>query len=179
LLGNDGYGSFDPNTAVNGDNRADFIIASQGHRVHHLYLWYLADKMGVLANVLNMLNAEAGTDTENIHTDTQRVQKCHRDGHDKEEKAKQRAFRLAVGGSLHTLATTIAITSKEESLRKEEDKLERFQLAYMEAEACVDTRKIEYYGMMIDRHRKKIKAFISEINGLKKIAISAPNADAI
>jgi 5'-deoxynucleotidase YfbR-like HD superfamily hydrolase len=132
--------------------------------------------MGVLLNVLNMLNAEAGADTENIHTNTQRVQKRRRDGDDKEEKAERRAFRLAVGGSLHTLATTMGITSKEESLCKEEDKLERFQLAYMEAEACADTKKMEYYGMMIDRHGKKIRAFISEINKLKQVAISAPNA---
>jgi 5'-deoxynucleotidase YfbR-like HD superfamily hydrolase len=145
--------------------------------VHHLYLWYLADKMGVLSNVLNMLNAEAGADTDNVHTDAQRVQKCRRNGDDKEEKAEQRAFRLAVGGSLHTLATTMAITSKEESLRKEEDKLERFQLAYMEAEACADTKKMEYYGQLIECHGRKVKVFISEINGLKKIANSAPTAD--
>lgn len=46
--------------------------------------------MGVLSNVLNMLSAEAMADSDNIHTDTQRVQKRRRDpGKDKEEKAER------------------------------------------------------------------------------------------
>lgn len=80
---------------------------------------------------------------------------------------------MAVGGSLHALATTLAVSSKEESLRKEEDKIDRFQLAFMEAEAVGDTRKLEYYHNKIEHHSKKVKAFIDEIDALKKRAVDA------
>jgi hypothetical protein len=70
--------------------------------------------MGVLSNVLNMLNAKASADSSNVHTDTQHVNKRRHEEDNKEEKAERRAFRVAVGGgSLHTLAVTMAITSKE------------------------------------------------------------------
>jgi hypothetical protein len=73
------YGHFKLHT-VNGDNLASFINDKVGHRVHHLYLWYLANKMGILSNVLNVLSAKASADGDNVHTDTQRVQRKQAQG---------------------------------------------------------------------------------------------------
>jgi hypothetical protein len=124
--------------------------------------------MGVLSNVLNILNSESGADADNVHTDTQRVQRKRKaEGEDKKEKAERRAFRIAVGGSL----TALAITSKEEALRKEEDKVERLQLALMEAEAVGDARKTQFYTTnLVEHHGQRIGIFVKEIAKMKKAA---------
>jgi hypothetical protein len=158
------YGHFRMHT-VNGDNRASFINDKVGHRVHHLYLWFLADKMGILSNVLNILSAEAGADGDNVHTDTQRVQRKRKsDTEDKHDKREKRVFRESVGNSLALLA----VTSKEDSMRKEEDKVERLQLALFDAEAAEDNRKVAYYTQLLEFSRKRINEYLEDLEEMKK-----------
>lgn len=149
--------------SVNGDNnRADFLNEHNGHRVHHLYLWYVADKMGVLSNVLNILSAEAGADNDNVHTDTQKVQiqrKRKHEGEEKQEREQRRAFWESVGSSLAYLA----IASKQDNMRKEEDKIERLQLALFEAEDDGDSKKIKYYERLLDFGKQRVDAYLEEL----------------
>ena len=109
----DQFGRYNPGT-VGGDNRASFVNQRLGHKHHHLYLWYLADKMGVLKNVLNIHSTEVAAAGDRVHKDTQAVQQtCRKSSVDDEkEKQERRAFRIAVGASL----TAIAITTKQEAL---------------------------------------------------------------
>jgi hypothetical protein len=161
---------------MNGDNRASFINDKVGHRVHHLYLWYLADKMGVLSNVLNVLSAEAGADGDNVHTDTQKVQrKCKSDSDEKKDKEDKRAFREAVGSSLAFLA----ITGKQDSMRKEEDKIERLQMALFDAETARDERKVAYYSKLLDFSSERIQQYIVElVEEMKRRAFGDKNNNA-
>ena len=69
-----GHFSVEHEEQEDGDNRANFLRTHLGHRLHHLYLWQIADKMGVLQDVLCVINAEVGGDGDNIHTDTAQVQ---------------------------------------------------------------------------------------------------------
>jgi hypothetical protein len=63
----------------------------------------------------------------------------------------------------------MAITSKEESLQKEEDKVKRFQMASMEVlEALGDEKKVQFYKRLLDYHGTKVDELIDEIASMKK-----------
>jgi hypothetical protein len=142
------------------------VNARLGHRVHHLYLWYLADKMGVLKNVLNILSADVAADGDRVHKDTQQVQNARRKvQEDDKEKKERRAFRLAVGSSL----ASIAVTTKEEALRKEEDKVERFTLAVMQAEDEGNEKKRKFYETLVAHHGERVTEYVEEIAKMKKV----------
>jgi len=58
-----------------------------GHRNHHLCLWHLADKRGILDEVLNTSSHEVAVDLENVQTNTAEVvTKRKRITKDKEER---------------------------------------------------------------------------------------------
>ena len=162
------FGRFDAEEAgLAGDIRASFLNPTMGHKVHHLYLWYLADKMGVLQNVLNVLSSEVASDGDNIHATTQNVQHPQRSKltqDDEHKKKEHRAFRIAVGSSL----TAIAITSKEEALRRKEDKVERFTVKSMEAEEDGNDRKQKYYEGLAEHHSRRVAEYMEEIEDMKK-----------
>ena len=151
----DQFGQYDPGN-VGGDNRASFINLRLGHKHHHLYLWYLADKMGVLKNVLNILSTDVAADGDRVHKDTSSIQQARRrNNEDEKEKLERRAFRMAVGSSL----TAIAITAKQEALRKEEDKVERFTIAAMEADEENNEKKRKYYDNLASHHGERVSEY--------------------
>jgi len=61
-----------------GDNRLSYILVTMGHRIHHLHLWHLADMMGILCKVLNVLSPKAAAGNENCPADTVAVQRPQR-----------------------------------------------------------------------------------------------------
>ena len=152
--------------AVAGDNRASFVNKRLGHQYHLLYLWHLADRMGVLKNVLNILSPAVSADGEHVNRNTQRVQRKRGCESDEQEKVERRAFRVAVGASLASLA----VTSKEEALRNEEDKVERFTVAAMQAEEDGNERKRKYYERLAAHHENRVAEYIEEIAEMKKRA---------
>jgi hypothetical protein len=161
------FGRFSSDEAgVDSDNRASFVRCSVGHRVHHLYLWHLADKMGVLQNVLSILSPDVSSDGSVAHPTTQQVQQpCRKNNkEDEQEKKDRRAFCVAVGASL----TSLAITSKEDSLRHKEDKVERFTVAAKEAEENNDERKRKYYQNLADHHASRVSEYEEEIVAMKE-----------
>ena len=83
-----------------------------GHRIHHLYLWHIADEMGVLSNVLNILSSEVGADGNNVPTDTAKTQKKRLREEEIQERKENKAFRIAVGTSLTSLAKTNTVIAK-------------------------------------------------------------------
>ena len=152
------FGHFDPEEQTeNGDNRANFVQPHLGQRVHHLYLWYLADKMGVLKNVLNILSADVGADGDNVRTDTAEVHNRRRRRETEEnEREDRKQFRQAIGASLTALAKTnqhMAITSKESSLREEEAIVLKLKLDRIRAAEDDNSARMHLLDDLIDHHQ--------------------------
>lgn len=161
-----------------GDNRSNFVRTSMGHRSHHLYLWKIADEMGVLSNVLNILSPEVGADGDKVRTDTARSSNKKRARAEEEEKAEAKAFRAAIGKSLSDLAATneviAAATSKKVSNEHlaglvmargvEEDKMVKYQVAAMSSDNG-EVRK--FYAELVSVHSDRIESLTEEIKKLK------------
>jgi hypothetical protein len=97
--------------------------------------------LSLLQNVLNILSPSVASNGDNVHATTQQVQTQCKTSKEEEGKRKdRRAFCLVVGASL----TAIAISTKEEALQLEKDKVEQFTVALMEAEDVGDKRKEKF-----------------------------------
>jgi hypothetical protein len=70
------FGRFVLEDCIDGDNRASFVRESMGHKIHHLCLWHISDKMGVLKHVLHVLSAEVAYNGDIPHQSTQQVQRA-------------------------------------------------------------------------------------------------------
>ena len=128
--------------------------------------------MGVLKNVLNILSTDVAANRDNVHKDTSAVQQaCHQNNEDDKEKQERRAFRVAVGTSL----TAIAITAKQKGLRKEEDKVERFTIAAMQAEGDNNEEKHKYYDNLASHHGERVSKYLEEIAKMKRAMINNDN----
>jgi hypothetical protein len=159
------YGSFIRSVAaIDGDNRAEFVNKDHGHKIHHLYLWHVSDKMGVLKHVLCVLSNDVACDGDIAHRSTQQVQQARRKPDDEEEKKEAKSFRVAVSASLSNLA----ISTKEEGLAREENKVERLSLALMEAEEAGDDSKVQFYSKLVDHHGARVAQYMEEIVAMKK-----------
>jgi len=125
--GDEKYGHFgNKNRQADGDNHTNFIQSQLSHKSHHLFLWHLSDKMGILNDVLHTLSPEVAADSDNVRTDTLQVQnKRKRPGDDEEEKKHKRSFREKVRSSL----AYVALNDKMKELRLVEEKLDRYELA--------------------------------------------------
>jgi hypothetical protein len=165
-LEDEGFGHYEASTSVTqaGDNRANFINKSLGHRNHLLYFWYLADKMGVLSHVLNVLSSDMAGDGDQVNRNTQQVQQRRKNAAlDAVERKERRDFRLAVGNSLAALA----IATKDDLIRKEEDKIERYAIEALEAEERGDHKKRKFYLKLKEDHEGKVAGFYYEIKKMK------------
>jgi hypothetical protein len=110
-LDNPEFGQATDEMMESGDDRANFIRPSLGHRSHHLLLWELSNEVGCLHSILNVLDASVSLDGDSVPTETVRVQKRRKHSIlEEKERVEKRAFRLAVGESLASLA----IASKEQ-----------------------------------------------------------------
>ena len=168
--GDEEYGHFgNENRQADGDNRASFIQSQLGHKSHHLFLWHLSDKMGILNDVLNTLSPEVAADSDNVRTDTSQVQnKRKRPGDDEEEKKHKRSFREKVGSSL----AHIALNDKMKELRLDEEKLDRYELAIFDLEdeegEVSDVRKEQFYRTRINFLTDRIHTHQQDINKMRK-----------
>ena len=98
---------------VDGDKRANFVALHMGQRFHHLYLWVLLDRAGIMNLVLTRLSPEVAMDCDNIHTDTAQVQRRRRKkNEDDAERQQKRTFQLRVGEALQSVARTSEMDSK-------------------------------------------------------------------
>lgn len=119
--------------------------------------------MQVLHHVINVLDLDVSADGDRTPKDTQAVQQNKRKADAEETERKERkAFRVAVGSSLKS----IAITTKQDALRKEEERVERMVLALMEAEENGDVRKVKYYEHLTDFHKKRVDEYLEELKQL-------------
>ena len=165
-------------------DRASFVKQSLGQRHHHLSLWYLADTMGVLKNVLNMLSPEVATDTKNIPSDTVLTQRqwgktgqnVEDDGDDR--WAQKKRFQEGVTASLKNIgdglkdANTIARASvvnqaielTRSAIRAEEDKIHAFKLKSL---LCTPEENDLYEGL-IAHHGGRVAEYEDELSKLLK-----------
>ena len=169
------FGHFDlAEQTENGDNRGNFVQSHLGQRVHHLYLWHLTDKMGVLQNVLNILSSDVGADGDNVRTNSSEVQNRRRRRDEEEtERAERKQFRLTVGASLTQLAKTnqhMASTAKESSIREEEGTLLKMKVDRLKAIAENDRARVSLYDELIDHHQARIYNYCEELTAMKTMA---------
>ena len=151
-----------------------------GHRPNHLMLWHLADEMGVLTNVLNVLSAEVGVDGDNVHVDTAKVQKKRaRELEEKEEREDRKTFRNNMGNALTDLASSsrlLAKTRKVEAIQTliaqkttarsmEEDKMVKYYERSLDVDAESD--KYELYHQLAVTHQKRIDQYSKDIEELE------------
>ena len=106
----DDYGRFSEahvTELAEGDNQGSFMLTRDGHREHHLYLWHLANTMGVLSNVLTVLSKAVAADGDSAPTDCSSSRKKRKK---QEEGATQ--FQHSITSSL----AYIAVSAKERRL---------------------------------------------------------------
>jgi hypothetical protein len=170
-LGDEGFGR--PISTVNGDDRSSFINPDNGHANHLLYLWHIADKMQVLNNVLQVLDADVSADGSRVPRDTSAVQNKRKAQLEEKERQERKAFRVEVGTSLKS----IAITTKQEALRKEQKTVHEMNLSLMEAQDAGDERKVKYYRRLVNFHVENVDKYTEQLNELEKtIAVVADDA---
>ena len=152
-----------------GDNRGSFIISHMGHRIHHLYLWHLSDKMGVLSNVLSKLSPIVAADSAKVASDTAQVQRPRNtkrssaeDGKLQHLERQQKShFQSVVGSALSYLA----ITEKENNLRKEKKLVTEMKLGMLDAKSEAHRA---YYEELYDHHVGMVGQYQEELDEMKK-----------
>jgi hypothetical protein len=124
-------------SATDGDERVSFVKTAIGQRLHHLYFWHLADLMGVLKNVLNVLSPEVAADSDTVPretTSTQRARVNRRNSvnvdEDKDERRAKKKFREALELSLKDIGEGLkggnkvrAISALRVAIRAEEQQM--------------------------------------------------------
>ena len=157
-----GHFSVEHENHEDGDNRASYIRTHLGHRVHHLYLWQISDKMGILQDVLCVLNADVGGDGDNINTDTAQERE------DDEERTERKRFRNTVGSAL----SAIALSTTHETLQKEEDKVLQLRL---EMRRATNEEDREFYVKLIEHHLNKITELTKEVKNMRNALFGSDN----
>jgi hypothetical protein len=138
---------------IEGDDRASFIAKGQEYL---LYLWYMADKMGILNLVLQVLDSNVSADGDRVPRDTQGVQQTRRKkNEDEKEQQKRDEFRVSVGGSLKTIAMNTMI----DALRKEEEFVLSCSEALMDAEDNNNERKRKLYEEKVKYHKGLVAGY--------------------
>jgi hypothetical protein len=158
-INDDGFG-LGGETAVGGDDRASFV--STGNE-HLLYLWYISEQMGVLNNVLQVLDADVSANGGGrVPRDTQARRKASVE-QDEKERQERNAFRVAIGNSLKSITYTTMLAE----LSKEEECIMTCTLALMEAEDKDDDRKRKLYEDKVNYHKNKAKEFVKELKKMR------------
>ena len=167
---------------VDGDSRAAFVQLHLGHRFHHLYLWFLLDHHSIMSLVLTKLSADVAMDTENVHTDTQQVQRRRKkNAQDEEERAERKKFRAMVGeamarmsrsAKLDTLVNRIdtsmvGCATLETKISKDETTVLELRVKILEAEKADNTKLAEIYSEHLDHHRNRMSDTQDELDKLK------------
>jgi hypothetical protein len=174
---------------VDGDNRKSFIKKSNGHRLHHLYFWVLADECGMLKNVLNILSSEVAGNTDNVPGDTA-LSKKTRLGirsslpNEEEKEKKKQKYRDGVEAALASIgqgmndfnkmkvksiaiqnmtATNDAIAQVRACIRSEEELIQKFKLSLLLATSEAEK---ELYEQFLTHHTSRIEDFVAEEIGL-------------
>jgi hypothetical protein len=162
-------------TFVDGDDRARFLKAELGLKIHHLYLWHLSDKMGVLKNVLNVLSKEVAVDSDNIPSGLSLTQKKRKSAvsSDEEKEAHKKHYREGVLTSLKSLGDGLAhantiqiiasvdakIVNLREAIGKSDDRVEALTFRYFEA---TEKKQIRVLEKLLDKHHSRGKLLTKE-----------------
>jgi len=172
--GSDEFGHFsgDHLTLITGDNRSGFIQEAKGHGVHHLFLWHLADSMGILSNVLNVMSPEVSASSENIPAETAAVQRPRKrrlsaadeaaeKTNKRREDARRESFQVGVVASL----SCISISQVQEQISRKEACIREFRLALLEPRMSNDKR--ELYNELIEHHQNKVAKFELDVKEMR------------
>jgi hypothetical protein len=151
----DSFGQFDVAMSM-GDERSSFVKVHTGQRFHHLYFWHMADLMGVLKNVLNVLSPEVSGDTDNIPGDTASTQRSRRGRADEErdeDRVAKKLFREGVQSSLIMIGSGLrdanniqAIVTTRAAIHREEEKIQSFTVKCL---TCPPEEKRIYDGLIV------------------------------
>ena len=144
-----------------GDNRSNFVQQHKGHREHHLYLWHLADSVGILNSVLSMLSTsvalESGGSTAKPTSVPRRRQRQVLLEEEAEERARERErrneFRIGFNASMHE----IALGTKQDLLLGLNDRLHDYELALADAEESGKSNRVRVFRNSIGRTQKRIQ----------------------
>jgi hypothetical protein len=146
-------------------------------------LWYLADSLGILNNVLNVLaKSVAVSSEETVATTTSTVQKKRSRTiflEEETKRARQRdrrtdSFQRNIGTSL----TALAISAKEEHLFRLQNRLTDYKLQAMEAEESDGPiGKKMFYESMIKATEQNIQRTLNEIDAMKNPSSGSSSED--
>ncbi|CAB9519239.1 hypothetical protein SEMRO_1001_G229770.1 [Seminavis robusta] len=79
------FGHVSEERLLAGDNRAEYLLEQLGHKLYHLYLWHLSDKMGELGKVVTRLDQNIAASGDKVATDTSKKTKRTRKGDDSDD----------------------------------------------------------------------------------------------
>lgn len=167
---------------VDGDKRSAFVMLHMGHRFHHLYLWHLLDLHGIMSLVLTKLSPEVAMDTDNVHADTQQVQKRRRRAIEEEaiEKVERKKFRVMVGTALDVMAqsakmdtvinrlkTAVSDMNKmENKIAQDESLVLDLRVKLLEAEVADNQALGLIYKEHLNHHRNRVASRNEELRRL-------------
>jgi hypothetical protein len=164
-VSDEAFGQFE---SENGDERSSFVKVHLGQRFHHLYFWHLADLMGVLKNVLNVLSAEVSADTDNIPDNTASTQRSKRrsSSDDERDEGAKKKFREGVQSSLKMIGEGLkeanilsTIVSTRAAVRAEEDKVHNLMMKCL---LCTPEEKVVFENIMA-HHSSRVATYEEEL----------------
>ena len=132
------FGHMTEDHLQDGDVRSSFLKDWKGQKEHHLCLWHLADSLGILCNVVNVLSkiiavsldepvSTVASITQNKRTRTALLEEERSRATEREGRAM--AFQEQVGWSLNSMA----ISQQEALLLKLQERCDEIQLRVYDA----------------------------------------------
>jgi hypothetical protein len=171
------FGHYERSAATDGDERVSFVKTAIGQRFHHLYFWHLADLMGVLKNVLNVLSAEVAADTDTVPRETTSTQRSRVKrssptvDEEQEERRAKKKFREALELSLKDIGDGLkggnivrAITALRVAIRAEETLLQTLKFKSL---MCTENEK-ELCDELMQHHGNRVAEYELEMAVLKR-----------
>ena len=168
---------------VDGDKRMNFVMLHMGHRFHHLYLWHILDIHSIMSLVLTKLSPDVAMDTENVHTDTQQVQRRRRKAAEDEanERGERKKFRAMVGAALGLMSKTSKLDNMinrintavqdvknlEDKITEDEGVILDLKVKHLEATVAENEPLVKIYTQHLNHHHSRVVDRNEELVGLK------------
>jgi len=154
-------------TLEEGDNRSNFIMPQLGHCPHHLHLWKLADEMGILSNVLNVMSPQVSAKCDNVAVDAQEVQRpnIRRREEEKKKQAKHQKIDEAFCVGVFSSLASISMSQVSERLMREEENVRTFRFQLIKTTSVPEATLLNH---LIDAHAEKIEQLEADLAKMKE-----------
>lgn len=147
-----------------GDNRANFLRREYYNKEHLLYLWHLADTLGLLSNMLNVLAKDVAIDCDGqIEVSTSLVQKKRKKpaaASFEEERLDRKVHRRRTATAL----TFLALSDMKDTLMKTWQLAAEFEIKALDASSPLHFQVYKKQQASYEKEAKKIQDDLAKMN---------------